>query len=262
MHERRKHERRARPSWHKAARPDGSPCSCHIHSDPKLTELYTNMSRSPADLMRTLLPCGRTAHEAQQIPGEKRPFLSYNGCCAKGMCGAPRPSGPQPGELFSRNCGWQSIFGADCPVEADAAKDMDWQVWMPQQRGLPHETNEGKMKTSYSPELVPAHGTRAAFFTMLRLAAEEWMPHEWRDRTGRRGLKVHEFFKTATTATRWCDYAAAFETRRLHTKTCSVRERHNFEVSIMGFSPYDHEIHLRKWGKRPAHTVKIRKQKV
>ena len=60
---------RARPSWRLAARPDGSPCTCHIHSDPELAELYDNMSRSPADLMRALLPCGREEHKPMQIQG-------------------------------------------------------------------------------------------------------------------------------------------------------------------------------------------------
>ena len=70
---------RARLGWHLAARPDVSPCPCHIHSDPQKAFLYSAMSRSIADLTRALLPCGRVEHPALQLPGEKRPWLSYKG---------------------------------------------------------------------------------------------------------------------------------------------------------------------------------------
>ena len=35
-----------------------------------------------------------------------------------------------------------------------------------------------------------------------------------------------------------CDYAAQFETERAHTGTCARMERHNFEVSHVGFGAY------------------------
>ena len=118
------------------------------------------------------------------------------------------------------------------------------------------------MISSYSPELVPAEGGRDEFFAMLRNAAAENLPHEWRDRMLRRGLKLHEARKGPTTATRWIDYAAQFETVRLHTGTCALRERHNFEVAICGFLPYNHTFEIRKWGNRPAQSLTLKKQKV
>lgn len=160
------------------------------------------------------------------------------------------------------NCGWANVFGADCPVEADASKNFQWQIWQPQRRGVNHETNDGKVSCSYSPELVPAYGSQADFFIMLRAAAAANLPHDWRDLMLRRGLKVHAAQKGPTAATRWVDYAAQFETKRLHTGTFAVRERHCLEVAMVGFSPYDHIIELRKWGKRQAQTLTLRKQKV
>jgi hypothetical protein len=250
---------RARTSWHKAARPDGTKCSCHIHIDPVLAEKYDSMSRSVGELTRVLLPCGRVEHKALQLSGEKKPWLAYKGACAAGKCGKLVYS---PGTVWRKNCGWENVFGSDCPVEADASKTFRWQVWQPQRRGENRETNDGKVTCSYSPELVPAEGSRADFFKMLQAAAKANLPHDWRDRMLRRGLKVHEARKNSTVATRWCDYAAQFETKRLHTGTCAVRERHCLEVALVGFSPYDHTIELRKWGKRPAQTIKIKKQKV
>eukprot|EP00966_Prymnesium_polylepis_P131027 3030477-Prymnesium_polylepis.1 len=158
------------------------------------------------------------------------------------------------------NCGWKNIFGADCPVECDASKPFRYQVWMPQRRSADRETNDGKVSASYSPELSPVDGTRESFMVMVHLAAEADMPHEYRDRMLRRALKVHEFKKGPKQVTRWVDYAAQQETKRLHTATCALRERHCLEVALAGFSPYDHVIELRKWGNRPAQTLTVRKQ--
>ena len=88
------------------------------------------------------------------------------------------------------------------------------------------------------------------------------MPHDWHDRVLRLGVKVHEAKKGVARATRWVDYAAQFETRRLHTATCALRERHNMEVALVGFLPYNHTLQLRAWGKRPAKTLTLRKQRV
>ena len=247
---------RARKGWHLAARPDGSPCTCHIHSDPELGAKYDAMSRSIPDLIRALLPCGRVAFEAMQLPGERRPWLSYKGSCAYGKCS--KVVWPAGGGTWHTNCGWQNVFGADCPVECDASKDFRYQVWAAARRGADRETDAGKVTASYSPELQPVNGTRASFMAMLRLAAAADMPHEYRDRMLRRALKIHEFKKGPKQATKWVDYAAQQETKRLHTATCALRERHNLEVALVGFSPYDHVIELRKWGNRPrenAHTA-------
>lgn len=250
---------RARHGWHKAARPDGSPCPCHIHSNPHLAPLYSSMSRSIPDLQRALLPCGRVEHGPMQLPGQKKPWLIYKGACAYGRCAKMVWL---PGGVWRRNCGWENVFGADCPVENDATKSFRWQVWAPQRRGSDHETSDGRIASSYSPELVPAEGSRADFMKMLRLAASEDLAHDWRDKMFRRGLKVHEALKGSSVATRWVDYAAQFETKRLHTATCAVRERHNLEVALVGFLPCEREFNIRRWGNRPGQTLTLRKQQV
>ena len=73
---------------------------------------------------------------------------------------------------------------------------------------------------------------------------------------------MHEAKKGPTRGTKWVDYAAQFDTKRLHTATCALRERHNMEVALYGVLPYDHVLQLRQCGSRPAKTLTLRKQHV
>ena len=56
----------------------------------------------------------------------------------------------------------------------------------------------------------------------------------------------------ANTAVVQCDYAAQFETLRARNATCARMERHNFEVSHVGFAPYVQATREGRFrGKRP-----------
>lgn len=259
------------PLWHRARagynQPSMGECTCHVCSDSQLRERYRGMSSSLWALQEALLPCGRKHFPAYDLPGQQ-PFKAYRGCCISGAC--PRKpaverqrekansvfagwAAPQERILA---CGWENVFGSDCPRESSDAI-FKWQVWAPQLRG----TNE-EGKQFYSPELIPKRGTRAEFIAEFRVGVEAMLPHLWRDKMLRRGLKVHEASKDADTATLWSDYAAQFETSRGHTATCATKERHNNCVTVAGHSPYTEHVEQLARGKRPAKTFDVRKQQV
>ena len=58
------------------------------------------------------------------------------------------------------------------------------------------------------------------------------------------------------------DYAAQFETYRIHTGTCAQPERHNLLVSIVGYKPYIEMMKKQGRGKKNAAVEPVRKQHV
>ena len=64
------------------------------------------------------------------------------------------------------------------------------------------------------------------------------------------------------TATRRADYAAQIKTLRFSSATCAHPETHNMLVAVMGFSPYNETVSVKKHGRRPASTKVVRKQRV
>ena len=117
-------------------------------------------------------------------------------------------------------------------------------------------------KPSYSPELVPKHGTRKEFMAELRAAIEAFLPHFWDHVLMSRGIKVHKALKDGVTATFRSDYAAQIKTIRAHSATCAHPESHNLCITVVGHSPYEEVVQVKKRGKRPASTKTVRKQKV
>ena len=58
------------------------------------------------------------------------------------------------------------------------------------------------------------------------------------------------------------DYAAQFETYRIHTGTCAQPERHNFLVSIVGYKPYTEMMRKAGRGKKSKILEPVQKQHV
>ena len=58
------------------------------------------------------------------------------------------------------------------------------------------------------------------------------------------------------------DYAAQFETHRIHTATCAQPERHNLLVSIAVFKPYIKMMKPQGRSKKNAALEPVRKQQV
>ena len=72
--------------------------------------------------------------------------------------------------------------------------------------------------------------------------------------------EVHELM--ALTATMQSDYAAQFETYRIHTGTCQQPERHNFLVTIVGYKPYTEMMRKPGRGKKTKVLEPVVKQHV
>ena len=121
-----------------------------------------------------------------------------------------------------------------------------WQVWEPRLRGI---NAEGK--PSYSPELVPKHGTRKEFMVELRAAIETFLPHFWDHVLMQRAITVHEALKDNVTATFRSDYAAQIKTIRVHSATCAHPESRNLCITLVGHSPYEEVVQV----KMPTHTA-------
>ena len=122
------------------------------------------------------------------------------------------------------------------------------------------KSSEGK--PYYSEEVVPVHGTRKEGLKLLRKQAAAYFPHIWKHVMLQRGIQCHEARKDAVTATRRADYAVQIKTLRFSTATCAHPETHNMLVCVMGFSPYEETVSVKKRGKRPASTKTVRKQRV
>ena len=254
---------RARQSWYREAATKGADatCPCRMHTlvrqgKPELLDSYMSMSKGIGQMEDALLTCGKVAWPAYQLEGEK-PFKSFYGACCLGKC---------PKKGFVRNspfdasclvaCGWDSVFGSDCPIEC-SDEPYEWLEWKQQLRGNDHDG-----QPTYAPELVPVRGTRRQFLEYIRGAIAAAMPHRYRAKMLRRGLKVREALKPSTTATFWSDYGAQMESDRLYTQTCARRERHNNCPMVIGFNPYVQVVKTAARGKRPASEVSIRKQHV
>jgi hypothetical protein len=143
------------------------------------------------------------------------------------------------------------------PLNALTILSFEWLEWKQMARGADQDG-----QATYAPELVPVRGTRREFLAHQRSAIAAAMPHRYRSKMLRRGLKVHEALKSVTTATVWSDYGAQKETNRLYTQTCARRERHNICPSVVGFSPYMETVKQPAQGSEPEREVAIRKQRV
>ena len=232
------------------------PCSCKICSDDALASRYHEMSRSPADLSRILLPCGQMSLPEYSIEGG-RTFQAYNPLCCRNRCPKHNLLMPAAGA-----CGWTNIFGtADCPTEA-TDDVLTWWKWIKRSRSSAEEDG----KTFTTEEWAPYTGTRKEFLGELRAALETavtpYFYHKWRHRWIRHSIKLHESRKDGRTATELADYAAVLDTPREKTGTCAVPERSNELVVAMGYKPEVVDVEIPKRGKRPASTKQVRKQRV
>lgn len=96
----------------------------------------------------------------------------------------------------------------------------------------------------------------------LRAAIEAFLPHFWDHVMLQRGIKVHETLKDGVTATLRSDYAAQIKTIRAHNATCAHPESHNLCITVVGHSPYEEVVQVKRRGKRLGGTKTVRKQKV
>jgi|TARA_B110001469_G_scaffold89753_1_gene85184 hypothetical protein len=207
---------KARHGWHGAKREriGGQPCNCHIHSallQPALeaeeaiwlaagaaaaepqeahadqwaaaaaararAEQYDSMTASPTKLAAALLPCGQQSYPDYSVTGTL--YREYSQPCAASNC---------PKQVFAprETCGWQHVFGTDCPIES-SGEAFEWFVWQMQQRGT-----DADGKPTYSPEWMPYSGTRAEFFKEFRDKVRDWLYHSWRDRVLRHSLRIFD----------------------------------------------------------------------
>jgi hypothetical protein len=180
---------RARQAWHREAAEKGVVCSCRMHTlaregKPELLESYLSMSKGIGQMEDALLPCGKVAWPAYQLPGE-RPFKSFFGACCYGKCPKKGLSRASPFDASRPSaCGWDSVFGEDCPI--DCTDDpFEWLEWKQQARGSDQDG-----QATYAPELVPVRGTRRQYLAYQRGAIATAMPHRYRSKMLRRGLKV------------------------------------------------------------------------
>ena len=184
---------RARLSWHREAKEKGVTCSCRMHTleregKPELLNSYLSMSKGLSQMEDALLPCGKVAWPAYQLPGE-RPFKSFYGACCYGKCPKKGLACRSPFDASRPSaCGWEEVFGHDCPIEA-TDDPFEWLDWRQQARGSDQDG-----QATYAPELVPVRGTRREYLAFQRRAAAEMLPHRYRDKMLRRGLKVVALF--------------------------------------------------------------------
>ena len=166
-------------------------------------ESYDGMSQSLQALFKALMPCGKVAYPEISTTGGTE-FKAYRRGCTEGNCRHSKLDWPQPtpslplqltlslppaypwpfpltdGDLArlwggETACGWDNVFGADCPVESNKER-CSWQGWEQRLRGV---NDEGK--PSYSPEFIPMHGMRMEMLKELRAKVKKLMPHHARD---------------------------------------------------------------------------------
>ena len=235
--------------------------SCHICSNPDLAKSYREMSRSVDDLRRVLLPCGKTEYPNYSVK-DGPTFKAFNGLCCRNRC-------PKKTLMSTAGaCHWSNIFGADCAAEATADEEI-YNKWLQRSRTTVEEGKEGddgKKKTFTTDEWAPFVGTRAGMLKDIRAALETGAnPYFWHTHRScfiRYSIKLHESRKDGVTATELADYAAVLDTPREKTGTCSVPERSNELVVVMGYKPYMQTVVTPARGKRPASTKQVRKQHV
>ena len=243
---------RHRTGW-RQAKPG---CTCAICLDPVKSQLYRTCSRSVRDMKAALLPCGQTAYPDYSVAGGPI-FKCYPALCSQGKCPKINLNNTLRGQPTPGACGWEHIFGKDCPVEASSDK-FTWRRWEPKLRS---ENAEGKK--FYSDEWVPHEGTRAEFLKELRASIKDsYLFHVWRHQLIRHAIKLHESRKDGKTATEWSDYAAVLDLERGKAVTCGVPERINELVTVMGYKPYEETVEVPKSRRHPATTKTVRKQHV
>ena len=139
---------------------------------------YERMSRDLEALHQALLPCGQLTLPEYTVTGE-RPFKLYPKACVEDNC---------PNKIFrgKEACGWDRVFGADCPVET-SEDSFWWWAWEMRPRG-----NKEDGQPSYSPEIVPKKGTRGEVLAEFRPFIRKWLPHFNRDKVAKQGLRVFE----------------------------------------------------------------------
>jgi hypothetical protein len=237
--------------------------SCHICSNPELAKQYQEMSRSPEDLKRVLLRCGKTAYPSYSIEGS-RPFEIHNPLCCKNRC--PKKTLTSTAEA----CGWSNIFGADCKAEATDVQ-MTWNKWVQRTRSTAEnkevDGEASKAKPFITEEWAPYTGTQAEFIGELRAAIETapnpyFYHKDFRHKFIRHSIKLHDSRRDDKTATELADYVATLETPRGKTGTCEVPERHNVLVLALGYKSFIQTVQIPKRGKRPASSKEVRKQHV
>ena len=243
---------RHRTGW-RQAKPG---CTCAICLDPVKSQLYRTCSRSVRDMKAALLPCGQTAYPDYSIAGGPI-FKCYPALCSQGKCPKVDLNNTLRGQPTPGACGWEHVFGKDCPVEASSDK-FTWYRWEPKLRS---ENAEGKK--FYSDEWVPHEGTRAEFLKELRASIKDsYLFHVWRHQLIRHAIKLHVSRKDGKTATEWSDYAAVLDLTRDKAVTCGVPERINELVTVMGYKPYEETVEVPKSRRHPATTKIVRKQHV
>lgn len=166
-----------------------------LHAARDRKRRYDAMSSSPSALVGALLQCKSEDLPEYTVTGE-RSFRLYSRECARGNC---------PNLVFraSNACGWDRQFGLGCPIDV-CDEPFTWHVWEQRVRG----TRKDDGQPSYSPEFVPKHGTRREFLSEFRSRVAQWIPHQWRDRLGKQGLRVFEDRKSGRHLNYVCANAA------------------------------------------------------
>eukprot|EP00966_Prymnesium_polylepis_P061290 1421649-Prymnesium_polylepis.1 len=167
------------------------------------------MSRSPQDLWRVLLPCGRTEFPEYSIDGGGI-FKAFDLLCCKSRC---------PKKTLTSSvgaCHWSNIFGSDCAAEA-TDDPLTYNMWIQRSRTATQvEGDNGKPKTFTTDEWAPFEGTRKPLLRAIRAAIETgqnpYFYHLQRHRNIRHSIKLHESRKDGVTATELADYAAVLDT--------------------------------------------------
>ena len=144
---------------------------------------YDSMSKSEHHLRAALLPCGKQTFADMNVTGAP-PFKMYPKACAFGNC---------PNKLWRGRdaCGWEHRFGAGCPMDA-GDQMITMQRWEQKLRGTKVD-EEGKVKQSFSLELVPHTLTGRAFYKEMKaFTTDTYLSHDWRTTWTAQAHRVYE----------------------------------------------------------------------
>lgn len=144
---------------------------------------YDNMSKSEHHLRAALLPCGKQTFADMNVTGAP-PFKMYPKACALGNC---------PKQLWRGHeaCGWERRFGAGCPMDVGDHM-ITMQRWEQKLRGQKVD-DEGKVKQSFSLELVPHTLTGRAFYKEMKsFVTDTYLSHDWRTTWTEQAHRVYE----------------------------------------------------------------------
>ena len=144
----------------------------------KRARKYDEMTSSVEKLMEVLMPCGKVAHPELSIIGAGE-FQTYKRRCISGDCA---------NRIWrsSEACGFDSIFGAPCPTEANE-ECTEWRGWEKRLRGVNEEGKE-----FHSMEWLPKHGSKKERWAELLSALKETPLHMWRDDVMQQSVRVYE----------------------------------------------------------------------